>query len=252
MRAVLKALGPAQKPYPNPDLAARITALDWAAISADLDASGYATTGMLLSEQQCASLADCFTCEGLFRSRVIMARHGFGRGEYKYFVYPLPEIVAVLRNALYPELAQIANRWNERLGVAARFPGEHASYVAMCRDAGQTKPTPLLLQYGAGDYNCLHQDLYGEHVFPLQTTILLSWPGAEFSGGEFVLTEQRPRMQSRAEVVPLTQGEAVIFAVHHRPVQGARGSYRVNMRHGVSRVRSGRRHTLGIIFHDAK
>jgi hypothetical protein len=252
MTALFKAPRQGQKPYPNPDLVTRIATLDWTAISADLDAFGCATTGMVLSEQQCASLAQCFTSEGLFRSRVIMARHGFGRGEYKYFAYPLPEIVAALRRALYPALAQIANRWNERLGVAARYPGDHASYLAMCHKAGQTKPTPLLLQYGAGDYNCLHQDLYGEHVFPLQATILLSWPGAEFSGGEFVLTEQRPRMQSRAEVVPLMQGEAVIFAVHHRPAHGARGFYRVNMRHGVSRVRSGRRCTLGIIFHDAK
>jgi uncharacterized protein len=252
MTLMLKAPRQDQNSYPNPDLAARIAALDWDALSADLDASGCATTGMVLSEQQCASLAQCFISEGLFRSRVIMARHGFGRGEYKYFAYPLPETVAVLRSALYPPLAQIANRWNQCLGIAARYPSEHASYLATCHKAGQTKPTPLLLQYRAGDYNCLHQDLYGEHIFPLQATVLLSWPGVEFSGGEFVLTEQRPRMQSRAEVVPLMQGEAVIFAVHHRPLKGARGFYRVNMRHGVSRVRSGQRYTLGIIFHDAK
>jgi hypothetical protein len=181
-----------------------------------------------------------------------MARHGFGRGEYKYFAYPLPEPVAALRGALYPQLAEIANRWNQAMAIDLRYPREHASYLARCREAGQAKPTPLLLQYGAGDYNCLHQDLYGEHVFPLQVTLLLSRPGEDFTGGEFVLTEQRPRMQSRAEIVPLAQGEAVIFPVHHRPVRGTRGIYRVNMRHGVSRLRSGHRHTLGIIFHDAK
>ena len=188
----------------------------------------------------------------LFRSRVVMARHGFGRGEYKYFAYPLPELVATLRGALYPPLADIANRWNESMAIGLRFPRDHATYLARCHKAGQTKPTPLLLAYGAGDYNCLHQDLYGEHVFPLQVAFLLSRPGEDFTGGEFVLTEQRPRMQSRAEIVPLTQCEGVIFPVHHRPVQGTRGTYRVNMRHGVSRLRSGRRHTLGVIFHDAQ
>jgi hypothetical protein len=181
-----------------------------------------------------------------------MARHGFGRGEYKYFAYPLPETIAALRTALYSPLAEIANRWNEAMGIAVRYPREHAAFLSRCHKAGQGKPTPLLLQYGPGDYNCLHQDLYGEHVFPLQATVLLSQPGKDFAGGEFVLTEQRPRMQSRAEVVPLGQGEAVIFPVHHRPVAGTRGTYRVNMRHGVSRLRSGHRHTLGIIFHDAK
>ena len=181
-----------------------------------------------------------------------MSRHGFGRGEYKYFAYPLPDRILALRDALYPPLAEIANRWNERLGVDVRYPAAHADFLARCHGAGQTRPTPLLLQYGQGDYNCLHQDVYGEYVFPLQVAILLSAPNSDFSGGEFVLTEQRPRMQSRAEVVSLEQGEGVIFPVHHRPVQGTRGTYRVNMRHGVSRLRSGRRHTLGIIFHDAK
>jgi hypothetical protein len=181
-----------------------------------------------------------------------MARHGFGRGEYKYFAYPLPATIAALRTALYPPLAAVANRWNAAMGIDVRYPASHAEYLTRCHHAGQVKPTPLLLQYAAGDYNCLHQDLYGEHVFPLQATILLSRPGEDFTGGEFVLTEQRPRMQSRAEIVLLTQGEAVIFPVHHRPVQGTRGRYRVNMRHGVSRIRSGHRHTIGIIFHDAK
>jgi hypothetical protein len=233
-------------------LAIPIGAIDWARIAADLDAHGCATTGRLLSAQQCAELAENYATDAPFRSRVVMARHGFGRGEYKYFAYPLPEPVAVLRDALYPPLADIANRWNQAMAIDLRYPREHASYLARCREAGQAKPTPLLLQYGAGDYNCLHQDLYGEHVFPLQVTLLLSQPGEDFTGGEFVLTEQRPRMQSRAEIVPLAQGEAVIFPVHHRPVQGSRGIYRVNMRHGVSRLRSGHRHTLGIIFHDAK
>jgi hypothetical protein len=188
----------------------------------------------------------------LFRNRVTMARHGFGRGEYKYFAYPLPEPILTLRTALYPALAEIANRWNEAMGIATRYPPQHREFLKRCHDAGQTRPTPLLLQYGAGDYNCLHQDLYGEHVFPLQVTVLLSRPDADFTGGEFVLTEQRPRMQSRAEVVPLALGEGVISPVHHRPVRGARGVYRVSMRHGVSRLRSGQRHTAGIIFHDAR
>jgi hypothetical protein len=245
------------KREPAPMLTARslaipIEAIDWARVAADLDAHGCATTGRLLSAQQCAELAETYATDAPFRSRVVMARHGFGRGEYKYFAYPLPEPVAVLRAALYPPLAEIANRWNRAMAIDLRYPREHASYLARCREAGQAKPTPLLLQYGAGDYNCLHQDLYGEHVFPLQVTLLLSRPGEDFTGGEFVLTEQRPRMQSRAEIVPLAQGEAVIFPVHHRPVQGTRGIYRVNMRHGVSRLRSGHRHTLGIIFHDAK
>jgi hypothetical protein len=233
-------------------LANKIAALDWERMAADLDAHGCATTGPLLTSEQCIALAETYGADGLFRSRVIMTRHGFGRGEYKYFAYPLPELVAALRGALYPSLADIANRWNEAMGIGVRYPGDHASYLARCHRAGQSKPTPLLLRYGAGDYNCLHQDLYGEHVFPLQTTFLLSRPGEDFTGGEFVLTEQRPRMQSRAEIVPLVQGEAVVFPVHHRPVRGTRGTYRVNMRHGVSRLRSGHRHTLGVIFHDAK
>ncbi len=233
-------------------IAERVGLLDWARIGAQLDAHGCATTGALLSAQECAALADCYPTDTLFRSRVIMARHGFGRGEYKYFAYPLPETIADLRAALYPPLAALANRWNDAMGLGVRYPTEHAAFLKRCHGAGQTRPTPLLLQYGPGDYNCLHQDIYGEHVFPLQVAILLARPGDDFTGGEFVLTEQRPRMQSRAEVVPLRQGEGVIFPVHHRPVQGTRGTYRVNMRHGVSRLREGRRHTLGIIFHDAK
>ncbi len=240
-------LSPAQDALP-----ARVAALDWPAITATLDAHGCATTGPLLTTQECTALAARYDDDPLFRSRIVMARHGFGRGEYKYFAYPLPDDVAALRGAFYPPLAAIANRWNTQMGVASRYPDDHAAFLARCHEAGQTKPTPLLLQYGAGDYNCLHQDLYGEHVFPLQVAFLLSRPGHDFTGGEFVLTEQRPRMQSRAEVVPLIQGEAVIFPVHHRPVQGTRGIYRVNMRHGVSRLRTGRRHTLGLIFHDAR
>jgi hypothetical protein len=233
-------------------IASRVGALDWAAMAADLDRYGCAVTGPLLATEECVALARRYAEEAPFRSRVIMARHGFGRGEYKYFAYPLPGPIEALRTALYPRLAAIANAWNEALNVAVRFPQEHEDFLKRCHEAGQGKPTPLLLQYGPGDYNCLHQDLYGEHVFPLQATVLLSDPKTDFAGGEFVLTEQRPRMQSRAEVVPLRQGEAVIFPVHHRPVQGTRGVYRVNMRHGVSRIRKGRRHTLGVIFHDAK
>jgi uncharacterized protein len=232
--------------------AERIAALDWAEIAAALDAHGCATTGALLTPPQCVALADAYAMDHLFRSRISMARHGFGRGEYKYFAYPLPEPILSLRTALYPGLAEIANRWNEAMGMATRYPRQHHEFLERCHAAGQSRPTPLLLQYGAGDYNCLHQDLYGEHVFPLQITILLSRPQVDFTGGDFVLTEQRPRMQSRAEVVPLAQGEGVIFPVHHRPVRGTRGIYRVNMRHGVSRLRSGHRHTAGIIFHDAK
>jgi uncharacterized protein len=206
----------------------------------------------LLSPDECRALAGLYSDEPRFRSRVVMARHGFGRGEYKYFSYPLPRMVADLRSAFYPRLAPIANRWNAAMRIDVRYPRAHADFLARCHDAGQVRPTPLLLQYGADDYNCLHQDLYGEHVFPLQVAILLSEPGTDFTGGEFVLTEQRPRMQSRPEVVPLRQGDAVIFAVHHRPLQGTRGVYRLNLRHGVSRVRTGHRQTLGVIFHDAK
>jgi uncharacterized protein len=234
------------------DIADRVAALDWANIATQLDQFGCATTGPLLGADECAAISSRYDDDKIYRSRVIMARHGFGRGEYKYFAYPLPDVVALLRASLYPPLAAIANRWNEQMGLDQRFPAGHAAYLRRCLAGGQTKPTPLLLQYGAGDYNCLHQDVYGELVFPLQVAFLLSRPGEDFSGGEFVLTEQRPRMQSRAEVVPLRQGEGVIFPVHHRPVQGTRGVYRVNMRHGVSRLREGRRHTLGIIFHDAK
>jgi uncharacterized protein len=230
----------------------RIKTLDWERISRDLDAQGSAILERLLSADECQALAELYSEDGLFRSRVVMSRHGFGRGEYKYFNYPLPEIIAELRTAIYPKLAPIANRWNSAMRIGVRYPEEHADFIKRCHDAGQLRPTPLLLQYRESDYNCLHQDLYGEHVFPIQVTILLSEPGKDFTGGEFVLTEQRPRMQSRAEVVPLRQGDAVAFAVHHRPVQGTRGAYRVNLRHGVSRLRSGHRHSAGIIFHDAQ
>jgi uncharacterized protein len=236
---------------PTAETGPRLQAYDWANITDELDAHGCAMLEALLSPQECVKLASMYADDGRFRSRVVMGRHGFGRGEYRYFNYPLPELVAELRGAVYPQLVPIANRWNASMGLAMRYPATHAEFIARCHAAGQRRPTPLLLQYGAGDYNCLHQDLYGEHVFSLQLAILLSEPGRDFSGGEFVLTEQRPRMQSRADVVPLRQGDAVLFAVHQRPVQGTRGSYRVTMRHGVSRVRSGHRHTLGIIFHDA-
>jgi uncharacterized protein len=233
------------------DLAERVAAIDWARVSVDLDAEGSALIERLISPAECEALASLYPVEALFRSRVVMARHGFGRGEYKYFSYPLPGLVEGLRSALYPRLAPIANRWYDAMGIEVRFPDRHVDFIERCHAAGQQRPTPLLLQYGAGDYNCLHQDLYGEHVFPLQLTILLSEPGRDFEGGEFVMTEQRPRMQSRPQVVPLRQGDAVVFAVHQRPVQGTRGWYRVNLRHGVSRVRSGHRQTAGIIFHDA-
>jgi uncharacterized protein len=231
---------------------ARVAAIDWEQATGALDAQGCAVLKGLLSAEECRALAALYPEHSRFRSRVVMGRHGFGRGEYKYFSYPLPDLIAELRPALYARLSGIANRWNETMGIDIRYPESHDAFLRRCHAAGQAKPTPLLLQYGSGDYNCLHQDLYGEHVFPLQVAILLSEPGRDFCGGEFVLTEQRPRMQSRAEVVPLFQGDAVAFAVHHRPVQGTRGFYRVNLRHGVSRVRSGHRHTVGVIFHDAK
>jgi hypothetical protein len=233
-------------------MAARLATLDWQHIEADLDAHGYAVASAILAQENCQALAQSYLNDELFRSRIIMARHGFGRGEYKYLRYPLPEEISELRTALYPPLSRIANRWNKVMGSDVRYPENHAKFLERCHDAGQVQPTPLLLRYGPGDYNCLHQDLYGEHVFPLQVAFLLSAPEQDFTGGEFVLTEQRPRMQSRAEVVPLKQGDGVIFPVHHRPVQGTKGFYRVNMRHGVSRLRFGERHTLGIIFHDAK
>ncbi len=242
----------AQPPAAGMDMLARIAAFDWQRIAASLDQDGYAVLHGLLTPHECASLAACYADDLLFRSKVVMARHGFGRGEYKYFAYPLPRPVAALRGTLYARLCGIANRWNEAMNTAIRFPDEHEHFLDRCHRAGQTRPTPLMLRYGPGDYNCLHQDLYGEHVFPLQTAILLSQPGRDFTGGEFILTEQRPRMQSRATVVPLEQGHGVIFAVNNRPVQGARGSYRVRMRHGVSPLRSGNRHTLGVIFHDAE
>ena len=229
----------------------RIAQYDWTKPEVDLGAQGWTVLEGLLTPEECAAVAGLYAGEGHFRSTVVMARHGFGKGEYKYFAYPLPELVAALRTELYPRLAPIANRWNAAMGIAVRYPSAHAEFLDRCHGAGQTRPTPLLLRYGAGDYNCLHQDLYGEHVFPLQVAILLSEPGEDFSGGEFVLTEQRPRMQSRVSVVPLRRGDAVAFAVHHRPVQASRGTYRVVLRHGVSLIRSGRRHTLGIIFHDA-
>ncbi|MEA2728867.1 MAG: uncharacterized protein QOF70_3342 [Acetobacteraceae bacterium] len=225
--------------------------VDWAAASAELDAQGWAVLPKLLGGRECDTMAGLFDRNDGFRSHVVMARHGYGRGEYKYFAYPLPGLVERLRTALYVHLAPIANRWHEAMGMDVRFPAGNAAFIARCHAAGQTRPTPLLLQYGKDDYNCLHQDLYGEHVFPLQVAILLSDPDQDFEGGEFVLTEQRPRMQSRATVVPLSKGDAVVFAVNSRPVRGARGSYRVNLRHGVSQLRAGHRHTLGIIFHDA-
>jgi len=234
------------------DIATRVANIDWTNIASELDTQGCAVIQHLLEPQQCTEVAALYSNDASFRSRVVMGRHGFGRGEYKYFSYPLPALIAELRPALYTPLSAVANRWNEAMGIDIRYPALHDAFLERCHVAGQTRPTPLLLQYGAGDYNCLHQDVYGENVFPLQVAFLLSAPGRDFTGGEFVLTEQRPRMQSRPEVVPLRQGDAVMFAVHVRPVQGTRGFYRVNMRHGVSRIRSGHRHTLGVIFHDAK
>jgi hypothetical protein len=220
-------------------------------LAAALDARGFATITGLLAPDACEAIAATYDDAARFRSRVVMSRHGFGRGEYQYFAYPLPATISALRDAMYPRLAPIANRWHAAMGLDVRFPDDHAAFLARCHAAGQTRPTPLLLRYGPDDHNCLHQDLYGEHVFPLQLAVLLSAPGRDFTGGELVITEQRPRAQSRVEVVPLAQGDAVVFAVHHRPVAGTRGVHRVHHRHGVSRVRSGRRHTLGIIFHDA-
>jgi hypothetical protein len=226
--------------------------IDWGSVTEQLDAAGFATVPKLLSRADCERTSSLYPHDEHFRSRVVMSRHGFGRGEYRYFCYPLPTLVEKMRCEFYPFLAPIANRWHEQMGLASRFPSQHSEFLARCHGAEQTRPTPLLLQYGPGDYNCLHQDLYGEHVFPLQLAILLSEPNRDFEGGEFALTEQRPRMQSRVNVVPLSQGDAVIFAVHQRPVRGSRGFYRVNLRHGVSPIRSGHRHTLGVIFHDAK
>jgi len=237
---------------PSGNIEERLAAIDWAQVSKDLDAEGHAVIKHVLTADECEAISSLFQQDHLFRSRVVMERLRFGRGEYKYFNYPLPGIVASLRTLIYPQLVPVANRWNEVLGSDSRFPALHADYIERCHQGGQYKPTPLLLQYETGDYNCLHQDLYGEHVFPLQLAILQSEPERNFTGGEFVLTEQRPRMQSRPIVVPLRQGDAVVFAVHHRPVRGAKSVYRVNLRHGVSRVRSGHRHTLGIIFHDAR
>ena len=230
----------------------RINQLAWSALEESLNQDGRALIPALLDADACAALAGGYGDDIRYRSRVLMARHGFGQGEYKYFAYPLPDLIAQLRTALYPRLAPLANRWNQAMGIDVRYPASHASFLRRCHAAGQRRPTPLILAYGPGDYNCLHQDLYGEHVFPLQVAILLSEPQRDFTGGEFVLTTQRPRMQSSADVVPLRQGDAVVFAVHHRPVQGTRGYYRVNQRHGVSRVRSGSRYTVGIIFHDAQ
>lgn len=245
----LARAAPAASP---PSIAARVGAVDWPKIAAALDQDGAAVLPAILETGECTALAANYTNDAMFRSRIVMTRHGFGRGEYKYFAAPLPEIVAELRTALYPPLAAIAGRWSNLLREPTSFPACHADFLALCHQAGQTKPTPLLLQYQAGDFNCLHQDLYGEHVFPLQVAFLLSEPGQDFAGGEFLLVENRPRAQSRALVVPLRQGDAVVFAVHHRPVQGARGFYRATLRHGVSRVRAGQRSVLGVIFHDAR
>ncbi|MBA2251859.1 MAG: 2OG-Fe(II) oxygenase [Nitrospirales bacterium] len=248
MTALAKTLSPIASPK---SVAERVRSTDWARVSHDLDAQGHAMVKRLLTPEECETLAALYAQDEIFRSRVVMARHGFGRGEYKYFGYPLPDLIARFRTAVYPHLVPIANRWNSAMNIDVRYPEKHADFIERCHEAGQVRPTPLLLQYGADDYNCLHQDLYGEHVFPLQVTILLSEPERDFRGGEFVMTEQRPRRQSRPIVVPIRQGDAVIFAVNQRPVQGTRGVYRVKLRHGVSRVCSGHRHTVGVIFHDA-
>lgn len=236
----------------NTTIAQRVAKLDWDLIAAELDKQGNATIEKFLDPQECKTIAELYTENAPFRSRIVMGRHGFGSGEYKYFTYPLPPLVQEVRMAVYPHLVPIANRWNEAMGQPASYPTQHEEFLERCRSAGQVRPTPLLVEYGVGDYNCLHQDLYGKNVFPLQVVILLSEPGGDITGGEFVMTEQRPRMQSRAMVVPLGIGDAVIFAVRNRPVTGARGTYKVGLRHGVSRVRSGRRYTIGIIFHDAE
>jgi hypothetical protein len=248
IKVVAKTILPIASPQ---SIGERVGAIDWEQVSQGLDEEGSAVIEHLLSPEECESLAALYSQDEIFRSRVVMGRHGFGRGEYKYFSYPLPDVIADLRTAVYPHLVPIANRWNDAMGIDVHYPERHAGFIERCHRAGQVKPTPLLLQYGTDDYNCLHQDLYGELAFPLQLAILLSEPQKDFTGGEFVMTEQRPRMQSRPMVVPLGQGDGVVFAVHHRPVQGSRGICRVNLRHGVSRVRSGHRHTLGIIFHDA-
>lgn len=229
----------------------RVEQIDTSALEGDLEAQGWSVMTDLLTSAECDDIAGMYDDDDRFRSRVVMARHGFGRGEYRYFAYPLPPLIRQLRATLYPRLVPLANQWHERMRMDVRFPALHAEFIARCAAAGQARPTPLLLQYRAGDYNCLHQDLYGEHVFPLQVAVLLSEPAVDFGGGEFVLTEQRPRMQTRAAVVPLTKGDAVVFAVNSRPVRGTRGDYRVKLRHGVSKITAGRRHTLGIIFHDA-
>jgi hypothetical protein len=247
-------LVPNEARLPNPNevrAISQIESLDWEDVTNSLNGSGNAVLKEMLTPQDCEALAGMYGMEECFRSRVVMSRHGFGRGEYKYFRYPLPDIVEGLRSSLYERLSPLANLWNRQLKVKTGYPAKHSDFIERCHGAGQLRPTPLLLQYGVGDYNCLHQDIYGEHVFPIQVAFLLSEPERDFTGGQFVLTEQRPRMQTRPEVVPLRQGDAVVFAVPHRPVQGARGIYRVNLRHGVSRLRSGQRHTMGVIFHDA-
>jgi uncharacterized protein len=236
----------------TPSIPDRIAALDWDAMTTDMDKYGATIVKSVLNPEECGTLASMYEREDIFRSTVVMARHGFGRGEYKYWSYPLPKIVNDLRTSLYSPLAAVANRWNMSMKIDVNYPETHAEYLEKCHQAGQTRPTPLLLSYNEGDWNALHQDVYGENVFPIQVAFLLSMPGKDFTGGEFVLTEQRPRMQSRAEVVSLQQGDGVAFAVSHRPVQGTKGTYRVNLRHGVSRLRSGHRNTMGIIFHDGK
>lgn len=232
--------------------AKRVSSIDWERVHRDLDAQGNAVINGLLDEKDCDEIISLYAEDGRFRKRIVMAAHGYGRGEYKYFNYPLPELVQNLRTAVYPNLVSIANRWNETMKIEVRYPEQHQEFLERCHEAGQVRPTPLILKYGADDFNCLHQDLYGEHVFPLQLAVLLAKPNDDFTGGEFIMTEQRPRMQTTPMVVPLKQGDGVIFAVHNRPVKGKRGFYRVNMRHGVSKIISGSRHTLGIIFHDAK